>query len=310
VTSDGSRQAPAKERRSVAKKAERKTSRVEGIIEDIIGKSPHSKEIITAFKPLFLVRERLIDELKLKSIDLSSIDGEKLRQGIPCIEQTAFFSKDDPWEKIGLAVVSAIREGFPALEDDVARLEEKIKECGVRLFDAFADFPASVETAINRWSKGADIKPQVIGLMLGAVTRIVLQAKSDGIAGHIEGKGWDKGTCPVCGAHPTIAVIRDKIPQRWLHCSRCSHEWRFSRMFCPGCEQESPSGMDYFYVEDRRQETAFTCNSCKRYLITLNQISDMGDYDRDASAMSLVHLDLIMQEKGFAPMTWCEWNTF
>ena len=122
--------------------------------------------------------------------------------------------------------------------------------------------------------------------------------------------GWEKGYCPVCGAHPTIAVIREKIPQRWLHCSRCGHEWRFSRMFCPGCEQESPSGLDYFYVEDRRQETAFTCNSCKRYLITLNQISDMGDHDRDVSAMSLIHLDLVMQEKGFTPMTWCEWNAF
>ncbi len=294
----------------MTKKADRKTSRVEGIIDDIIGKSPHSKEIITAFKPLFLVRERLIDELKLKSADLSSIDGEKLRQGIPCISLTPLFLKDDPWEKIGLAVLSAIREGFPALGEDVAKLEGKMKAGDIRLFDAFTDFPGSVETAVDRWSNGATIKRQAIGLMLGAVTRIILQAKSNGIGEHIEGMDWEKGYCPVCGAHPTIAVIREKIAQRWLHCSRCGHEWRFSRMFCPGCEQESPSGLDYFYVEDRRQETAFTCNSCKRYLITLNQISDMGDHDRDVSAMSLIHLDLIMQEKGFTPMTWCEWNAF
>ncbi len=294
----------------MAKKADQKISRVEGIINDVIGKSPHSKEIITAFKPLFLVRERLLEELKLKSADLSSIDGEKLRQGIPCINQTSFFLKDDPWEKIGLAVLSAIREGFPAVGEDVAKLEGKMKAGDIRLFDAFTEFPGSVETAVNRWSNGATIKPQAIGLMLGAVTRIVLQAKSNGIGEHIEGMDWEKGTCPVCGAHPTIAVIREKIAQRWLHCSRCGHEWRFSRMFCPGCEKESPSGLDYFYVEDRRQETAFTCNSCKRYLITLNQISDMGDHDRDVSAMSLIHLDLIMQEKGFTPMTWCEWNAF
>jgi FdhE protein len=294
----------------VTKKADRKTSRVEGVIQYIIGKSPHSKEIITAFKPLFLVRERLIDELHLKAADLSSIDGEKLRQGVPCINQTPFFFKGDPWEKIGLAVVSAMREGFPALGEDVAKLEGKIKAGDIRLFDAFTDFPGSIETAVARWSSEANVKPQAIGLMLSAVARIVLQAKSNGIGEHIEGMGWEKGYCPVCGAHPTIAVIREKIPQRWLHCSRCGHEWRFSRMFCPVCEQESPSGLDYFYVEDRRQETAFTCNSCKRYLITLNQISDMGDHDRDVSAMSLIHLDLIMQEKGFTPMTWCEWNAF
>jgi len=294
----------------VTKKADRKTSRVEGIINDIIGKSPHSKEIITAFKPLFLVRERLIDELKLKSVDRSSIDGEKLRQGIPCINQTSFFLEGDPWEKIGLAVVSAMREGFPALGEDTAKLEGKMKAGDIRLFDAFTDFSVSVATAVDRWSKEADIKPQAIGLMLSTMTRIVLQAKSNGIGEHIEGMGWKKGYCPVCGAHPTIAVIREKIAQRWLHCSRCGHEWRFSRMLCPGCEQESPSGLDYFYLEDRQQETAFTCNSCKRYLITLNQISDMGDHDRDVSAMSLIHLDLVMQGKGFKPMTWCEWNAF
>jgi len=294
----------------VKKKSDRMSSRVEGIINNIIGKSPHSKEIITAFKPLFLVKERLIDELKLAPADRSLIDGEKLRQGIPCISQTPFFLKGDPWEKIGLAVLPAMSEGFPALGEDVAKLEELIKSGDFRLIDAFADFPGSIESAVARWSHEADIEPQAIGLLLGAVTRIVLQAKSAGLGEHIEGMGWDKGYCPVCGAHPTIAVIREKIPQRWLHCSRCGYEWRFSRMFCPGCEQESPSGMDYFYVEDRGQETAFTCNSCKRYLITLNQISDIGDYDRDVSAMGLIHLDLIMQEKGFAPMTWCEWNTF
>jgi FdhE protein len=146
--------------------------------------------------------------------------------------------------------------------------------------------------------------------MLGAVARIVLQARSNGIGERIGEMGWEKGYCPICGAHPTIAVIREKIAQRWLHCSRCGHEWRYSRMLCPGCEQESPSGIDYFYVEDRRQETAFSCDACKRYLITLNQISDIGDYDRDVSAMSLIHLDLVMQEKGFTPMTRCEWNSF
>jgi FdhE protein len=294
----------------MAKKTERKTSRVEGILDDTMRKSPHSKEIIAAFKPLFLARERLLDELKLRSIDPSSIDGEKLRQGIPCIAQTAFFSKDDPWEKIGGAVLSAIREGFPALGEDAAKLEGRIRAGDIRLFEAFADFPGNVETAVRRWSNDADIKPHAIELMLGAVARVILQARSNGIGGHIAGMGWEKGYCPVCGAHPTISVIREKITQRWLHCSRCGHDWRFTRMLCPGCGQESPSGLDYFYVEGRQQETAFTCDACKRYLITLNHVSDLGETDRDVTAISLIHLDLIMQEKGLTPMTWCEWNAF
>ena len=294
----------------MAKETSRPPSRIEGIIDDVIRNNPHSRELIAAFKPLLLVRERLIGELKLKPADRSGIDGEKLRQGIPCIGQTPFFFEDDPWEAIGVAVASAIREGFPTLAEDAAKLGKKIEAGDIRLFDAFADYPDSIGPALDRWAAKADIKPQAVGLMLGAAARIVLQARSNGIGGHIEGMGWDRGTCPICGAHPTISVIREKITQRWLHCSRCGHEWRFTRMLCPGCGKESPSGIDYFYVDDKKQETAFTCDACKRYLITLNHVSDLGDTDRDVSAMGLVHLDLIMQEKGFTPMMRCEWNTF
>ncbi len=280
------------------------------MIDSVISQNPHSKEVIAAFKPLLLVRERLLDEVKLKPVDGSSIDGEKFRQGIPCVNQVPLLLKGDPWKKIGLAVLSAIREGFPALNEDVNRLEEKIKAGDVGLFDAFTEFPGSVDTAVDRWSKELNVKPETVGLLLRSAMRIVLQARWNGIDEHIDATKWEKGYCPVCGAYPTIAVIREKITQRWLHCSRCGHEWRYRRMFCPGCEQENPSGLDYFYVEDKRQETAFTCNSCKRYLITLNHISDIGEHDRDVSAMGLIHLDIIMQDKGYTPMTWCEWNAF
>ncbi len=294
----------------VKKRKNGKTSRLEGVINGVLSKNPHSREVITAFKPLLLARERLLDELKVKPADPSSIDGEKLRQGVPCIDQTPLFFKGDPWKQVGLAVLSAIREGFPALNDDVNRLEEKVKAGDIDLFDAFTEFPGSLDTAVDRWSKEANVKPETAGLLLRSVMRVVLQARSRGIGEHIKETDWEKGYCPVCGAYPTLAVIREKITQRWLNCSRCGHEWRYRRMFCPGCEKESPSGLDYFYVEDRRQETAFTCDSCKRYLITLNHISDIGDHDRDVSAMGLIHLDIIMQEKGYTPMTWCEWNAF
>ncbi len=121
---------------SCKKKRTGHPSRIEGIIDDVIGRNPHSRNLITAFKPLLLVRERLIGEMKLKPADHSRIDGEKLRQGIPCIEQTPFFSKDDPWDRIGLAVLAALREGFPALAEDAAKIGKIDRGGRDRLFDA------------------------------------------------------------------------------------------------------------------------------------------------------------------------------
>lgn len=294
----------------MAVRNKREPSRMEGIINEAIANNPQSKHIITAFKPLFMARERLVKNSEIRTVELSSTDAERLRLGVPYIRQTMFFFEDDPWDKIALEVTSAIREGFPALEDDALMLESKIRYGGIRLFNAFDEFPANIDAAVMQLSNGANIKPQAVGLLLSTVMRILLEAKSNALRVRLEGAVWDKGYCPVCGAHPTIAIIREKIAQKWLHCSQCGHEWRFSRMACPGCEQEIASGLEYFYLEDRNQETAFTCPSCKRYLITLNHVSDLGDQDRDVTAMSLVHLDFIMQDKGLIPMTWCTWNVF
>lgn len=285
------------------------SSRYDLLIAEIAGKRPQSKEIITAFKPLFLAKEKLLEDMKVKAIDPSLIDGEELNRGLPCVAQAPFFFEDDPWEDIALALTAAIGEGFPALCDDAARLEGCIRRGEVRLFEFFRDFPAGIEAAGKSWPNVAGGRAAA-GLLLSSLTRVVLEARSRSVRERLAEARWEKGYCPLCGAHPTIAVIREKITQRWLHCSRCGHEWRFNRMACPGCGEESPKGVDYFYVEDRVQETAFTCGSCNRYLITLNHISDIGDYDRDLTAMSLVHLDILMQEKGFVPLAWCGWNVF
>ncbi|HOS78293.1 MAG TPA: formate dehydrogenase accessory protein FdhE, partial [Syntrophales bacterium] len=67
-------------------------------------------------------------------------------------------------------------------------------------------------------------------------------------------------------------------------------------------------GMDFFFVEDRPRETAFSCDQCRRYLVTLKGVSELTDRDLDVTAMSLAHLDIVMQEKGFSPMTDSPWH--
>ena len=79
-------------------------------------------------------------------------------------------------------------------------------------------------------------------------------------------------------------------------------------MICPYCEHEAQQGMDFFYVEDRPRETASSCDQCRRYLVTLKGVSELADRDLDVTAMSLTHLDVIMQGKEFSPMVNTPWN--
>jgi FdhE protein len=77
---------------------------------------------------------------------------------------------------------------------------------------------------------------------------------------------------------------------------------------CPYCEKEAPKEMDYYYVENKTQESAFICDQCKKYLVTLYRAGRLHVRDMDISAIALVHIDMIMQDKGYEPMTACAWN--
>ena len=44
----------------------------------------------------------------------------------------------------------------------------------------------------------------------------------------------------------------------------------------------------------------------QKYLITLNRVSDVYGQDLEAAAIGLTYLDMIMQDKGFTPMTACD----
>ena len=121
---------------------------------------------------------------------------------------------------------------------------------------------------------------------------------------------WEKGYCPMCGTFPDITKNLEGSGQRWLHCPLCGHEWRFRRVVCPCCENDDQKTMTYFHIENRETESCFTCEKCKCYLITVTKVSDLSEYEPDIAVLSLAHLDVIMQEKGYSPMVECEMNIY
>lgn len=281
---------------------------IEKLMDDVIEKNPHTKDILYAFRPVILERYRLADTLELKNTDSPKIDERKLKEGVPVIRQTILFHQDDPWAEIALFMIPAAKKGFPALQGDVEKLEVLIKNGTISLYDYFKSYPANGENIIGGWESEFGINGTAIAVLLNVITRVILEKRSQ----HIEWKGdnWEKGYCPTCGNFPSIAMIKEKIAERWLHCSQCGYEWKFSRVICPYCEHHGEKETPFFFVEDKDKECAFACDKCKRYLITLTRMSDLIIRDLDISAISLTHLDIIMQGKGFQPMATCEWNVF
>jgi hypothetical protein len=59
-----------------------------------------------------------------------------------------------------------------------------------------------------------------------------------------------------------------------------------------------------------RGQTDFRVEHLGKYLLTAHRADTLRQSRSDLIAISLFHLDIILQGKGFRPMIECEWNTF
>ena len=284
------------------------TSVMDQIIDRAIEQNPHSSNLLKAFGPILTRQRQLSASIAMTKMDYSCIDRGKLYAGVSVIQQMKLFSPDDPVNEIALSLASAVKEGMPKLAAEMDRLSELIQKGKLRLEEYFEEKSGGENRMKEHWGNDLQVSPSNATFLLSLVARVLLERRRIESTEAIGAFEWEKGYCPVCGEFPSIALIEEKGGKRFLHCSSCGQDWRFTRVVCPYCEKEAQREMDYYYVENKTEESAFVCDQCKKYLVTLYRAGRLYSRDMDISAISLVHLDLIMQEKGFEPMVTCAWN--
>jgi len=278
------------------------------IIDRAVEQNPHSSELLKAFGPIIARQRQLSATIALPKLDYSTIDKEKLRAGISVIQQISLFSSDDPLKEIALSLISAVKEGMPKLAAEMDRLSDLVQKGKLHLADYFEPHASDENKTMEGWENNLKISPSNASFLMSLMARVLLERRAREITEALGEFAWEKGYCPICGEFPSAALIEEEGGKRFLHCSSCGQDWRFTRVVCPYCENEAQQGMDYFYVENKTQESAFVCDKCKKYLVTLYRAGRLHARDMDVSAISLVHLDMIMQDKGYEPMVACAWN--
>ena len=284
------------------------TSNLHEIIARAIEQNPQNSEIIKAFGPIITKQRQLAEQPSLKKLDCSLIDKEKLKAGVPVSRQINLFLPEDSWKEIAISMTSAVKEGMPQLAENIHQLSNLIQEGRINPEDYFKIYPDGENKATDGW-EGLKTSPSNASFLMSLVSRIALERRAKEITAVLGEFEWEKGYCPICGSFPSIALIEEEGGKRFLHCSLCGHDWRFTRVICPYCENEAEKGMDYFYIEKKTQESAFVCDKCKKYLVTIYRAGSLFARDMDIAAISLIHMDMIMQEKGYDPMVSCIWNS-
>jgi FdhE protein len=286
------------------------TKEIEKIINRATEQSPHTKVILKSFEPIIIAQKKLAKETFFESIDFSLIDKDKLKKGIPVNKQMRLLTGGTSFANIVIALASSISHGMPSLAKEMDNFCDLIINQKINLNDWINAYPGNSDAIITSWREEHNIQAKPISFLMSQALRVIFERRASEIVAHLGEFDWDKGYCPICGAFPSLALIEESGGKRFLHCSSCGFDWRFNRIICPYCENEAPEGMDYFYVENKTQEAAFICDKCKKYLVTLYRAGKLFARDMDVSAISLIHLDMIMQDKGYTPMTSCPWNVF
>jgi formate dehydrogenase maturation protein FdhE len=147
------------------------------------------------------------------------------------------------------------------------RTHEALDAADLRKVENVTRDSVQLPDVVRRWYDGSgELPAELAGLesVLLQAMRPILTRSADAILARLDTTAWNRGTCPVCGGEPDLAVITPAA-ERLLICSRCLARWRFDQIACPFCRNADRSRITSFTSRDGQYRLS-ACDACERYL--------------------------------------------
>ena len=180
-----------------------------------------------------------------------------------------------------------------ALDDADYRRAEALARDSERL-------PGIVRTWYESVRPGAaPVSPEAAGLesVLQQAMRPFLTRAGDAVMARSDFGAWNRGTCPLCGGEPDLAVIT-AAADRLLICGRCAARWRFEQLTCPFCLNGDRRKITSFASRDG-QYRLFACGVCERYLKAYDARHASRPVMPVVDSVATLPLDAAAIQKGF-----------
>src|SRR5690606_29485001 len=108
---------------------------------------------------------------------------------------------------------------------------------------------------------------------------------------------WLRGTCPLCGGEPDLAVITPSA-ERQLICSRCTARWTFEQLTCPFCLNSDRTRITSFASRDG-QYRIYACDVCHRYLKAYDARHAARPVMPEVDSVATLPLDAAAIQRGY-----------
>ncbi|MFQ5956324.1 MAG: formate dehydrogenase accessory protein FdhE [Candidatus Brocadiales bacterium] len=123
---------------------------------------------------------------------------------------------------------------------------------------------------------------------------------ADAHGGAVDGLAESASLCPLCNGRPQVGCLRpaDNGMKRSLVCSLCLAEWRFRRLSCPSCGEDSNDKFPYYTTKDYPNIRLEACNSCGKYIKTVDMTKN-PEAVPVVDELATIPLDLWAHEQGY-----------
>lgn len=246
-------------------------------------------------------------------------DTSRLANGVPVLAET-----DLAWVSLlfpevlqalqpAMTILPLVQQALNSLLESIATERVTPEACATAYLD-------NNRKGLQQVAEHVGIPPELLVFLtqqtLGPIIGAYAQQQK-----HIADSPWQEGYCPVCGSFPSVGLLARKDPnqseylsggggQKYLHCSLCSHEWRYKRGTCPACNNSETGAIEYMHTPDTPWEHIEFCKKCNSYLNTINLRETTENLHLHAAAIGMMHLDIYAAEQGLHPIAPQIWNTF
>jgi FdhE protein len=203
-----------------------------------------------------------------------------------------------------------VRLLFRQVTDILRRHEAADDETAARLQEVGRS--TSLPELTRRWfdkghtDSGIDMLEEVLAWALRPflcrAAEVLQQRAAFGAGGDVANQppafgAWKRGVCPVCGGEPDFACITSQ-GERQLICARCQTHWPTEPFACPFCGESDKQRITSFATPDGTYRVT-ACQSCKRYLKTLDGRRAGRGAMPNVDAIATLPLDAVVMQRGF-----------
>ncbi len=194
-------------------------------------------------------------------------------------------------------IAAIIQKHHPDLNTEMTQVEKALPDdvANQELFVSQAFIPGSNLLIHLKQNVSSD----AFGFLLNHTVKPFMQQYGKMVASLYDLEQWQKGSCPVCGGRPGLALLEREAGKRYLYCGLCEVKWRFQRLGCPYCLNGKSQ---FFTVEGEGLEKyrVYFCDQCRGYLKTINR-KKVNDEETDLfwEDINTVYLDILALQEGY-----------